>query len=207
MDDEVDMIQRETASVTFRHTVNVLSDRFNIPAAEDAMPEADDFDEMYTVPREERGVLDIRMGDDQIPRFSCACHKLNIAIRWAIEKQRTVSRALARLNSANVDIRRPGQLGEPFRIAKCRLRLENDTRWSSAYLMLESVKRAYDKGLFDAGSVECPVPLETVEAYIQILKPAYLLSVSFQKRNSSIGDVIPGRLIRSCLLKSLKNDF
>jgi len=50
-----------------------------------------------------------------------------------------------------------------FRNKKCRLRLENLTRWSSAYLLLESVKRALDGGLFDEFEPEeIPVTLETI---------------------------------------------
>ena len=39
------------------------------------------------------------------------------------------------------------------------------------------------------------VSLELVETYLQILKPAYLLSLSFQRNDSSIADTIPSRFI------------
>jgi hypothetical protein len=60
------------------------------------------------------------------------------------------------------------------------LRIENLTRWSSTFLMLESVKRAYDKGAFDenenifkhifTGYIKIyPVESETINNYLRIL--------------------------------------
>ena len=77
-----------------------------------------------------------------------------------------------------------------FNLEKCKLRLENLTRWSPAYLMLLSVKKAYDKNMFNADN-PCSVSLETVEIYIQILQPAYILSLQLQLNHSTIADVIP----------------
>ena len=70
--------------------------------------------------------------------------------------------------------------------------------------MLESVKRAYDKGLLihanDArerdeqnNELDFPVSLQVIETYMQILMPAYRLSLSLQSVNSSIADVLPGK--------------
>ena len=60
--------------------------------------------------------------------------------------------------------------------------------------MLESVKRAYDKGCFDQNDPEkiCPVELETIELYLQLLRPAYVLSICLQSSKSTIANVIPG---------------
>ena len=52
-----------------------------------------------------------------------------------------------RINSVNASIRRSIQINNNFKEKRCRLRCECITRWSSAFLVLESVKRAYDKGL------------------------------------------------------------
>lgn len=139
--------------------------------------------------------LEITIGDNKITRYSCACHKLNIAVRHAIS-QHSLSDILKSLNSSNRTIRKVIELNSVFRNKKCRLRLENLTRWSSAYLMLESVKRAYDRGAFNENVEEltCPVSLESVETYLQILKPAYLLSMGFQSNTANISSVIPGIL-------------
>ena len=53
-----------------------------------------------------------------------------------------------------------------------------------------SNKRAYDKGAYD-GDEKCPIDLETIEAYIQILQPAYFTTLGWEKNSSSIADVIP----------------
>lgn len=58
--------------------------------------------------------------------------------------------------------------------------------------MLESIKRAYDNNLFE--NHECPIDLKTLEIYLQILAPAYRVSLAFQKNSSSISDTIPGNL-------------
>ncbi|CAF0799022.1 unnamed protein product [Brachionus calyciflorus] len=77
-----------------------------------------------------------------------------------------------------------------------RLRLENTTRWSSAYLMLESVLRAYSKNLFvsENPDLRCPVSGQNIEIYLQILKPAYILNINFQNNHSSIADTTIGVL-------------
>ena len=78
-----------------------------------------------------------------------------------------------------------------FNLEKCKLRLENLTRWSPSYLMLLSVKKAYDKNMFNADN-PCSVSLEKeVEIYIQILQPAYILLLQLQLNYSTIADVIP----------------
>lgn len=61
---------------------------------------------------------------------------------------------------------------------------------------LESVKRAYDKGLFNNSDQEfvCPVSLEQVEVYLQILTPAYFLSLDFQRSDSSICETLLSNL-------------
>jgi hypothetical protein len=106
-----------------------------------------------------------------------------------------LAQILIDLNYSNSRVRRSIQLNRMFRIRKCRLRLENLTRWSSAYLLLESVKRAFDGGLFDEFEPEeIPVTLETIEIYLQVLKPAYLFSIHFQGMNANISETIPSVL-------------
>ena len=63
---------------------------------------------------------------------------------------------------------------------------KNLTRWSSAFLMLESVKKAFDDEIV-AGQVD----LKSIEIYLQILNPAYRISLSFQKNSSTIADFLP----------------
>lgn len=70
--------------------------------------------------------------------------------------------------------------------------------------MLGTVKRAYDNNTFNSNFI-CPIDLNTIELYIQILKPAYLLSISFQNSNSSIADTIPGRVYCILYILNKKN--
>ena len=91
--------------------------------------------------------LEIVIGSSLLPRHSCACHKLNIVIRRSISRNQELTGILKSLNQSNAHIRKSIELSRTFSEKKCRLRLENLTRWSSAYLMLESVKRAYDRGI------------------------------------------------------------
>lgn len=130
------------------------------------------------------------IGSNRVLRVSCANHKLNLAIRRGISLCDELKSILVALNNANVQIRRSIKLNSMFRNKKCRLRCENATRWSSSYLLLESTKRAYDKNMFDE-QLQCPVSKEKIELYLQILKPAYILSLKFQYHDSNIGDLIP----------------
>ena len=41
----------------------------------------------------------------------------------------------------------------------------------------------------------CPVSKEGIEIYLQILKPVYLLSISFLDSKNSIGNVFPSSLL------------
>ena len=93
-------------------------------------------------------MLKINSGADNIPRFSCANHKFNIAVRAAITVHIELTEILKNLNKANSSIRRSVSLNHAFKSEKCKLRLDNLTRWSSAYLMLLSVSKAYNKNMF-----------------------------------------------------------
>jgi hypothetical protein len=56
--------------------------------------------------------------------------------------------------------------------------------------MLLSVKKAYDRNMFNDEN-PCSVDLETIEVYLQIFQPTYILSQQFQLNHSSIADIIP----------------
>ena len=101
---------------------------------------------------------EMTLNDTKIYGFRCANHKMNIAIREAIKMHQPILDLLKKLNKSNSHVRRSIELNSIFKNNKCRLRLENNTRWSSAYLLLESVKRAYDKNMFeDIDDRRCPI--------------------------------------------------
>jgi hypothetical protein len=116
----------------------------------------------------------IKLGSSSLPLFNCANHKLNLATHAAISIHRPLVDLLKNLSKINSSIRRSVQLNKAYKENKCRVRLENFTCWSSSYLMLLSVKKAYDKGIFK--NIDCSVSLEYVEKCLQILKPVYILS-------------------------------
>ena len=68
--------------------------------------------------------------------------------------------------------------------------MENATRWSSSYLMLLSFHNAYVKGVF-AGDNKCPVSLEVIDKYIQVLLPAHQFNLRMQSDEAIIGEVVP----------------
>ena len=129
-----------------------------------------------------------------MPRYQCADHKLDIVVKTAIKNHTELTKIIQTLNRSNKHFKRVCKLSKIFRKKKCRLRLQGKKRWSLVYLILESTKRAFDRGAFiqDDPERKCPIPYEKIEMYLQILKPLYLLNISFQSNHSTIGDVIPG---------------
>ncbi len=76
---------------------------------------------------QKRNSFEINFGSDHLPRFSCANHKLNIAVRGAISIHQQLTNILKDLNKQNAHIRRSIQLNYAFKSEKCKLRLENFT--------------------------------------------------------------------------------
>lgn len=54
--------------------------------------------------------------------------------------------------------------------------------------MLEIIKKADDR---NAITEEKKCPINTIDTYLQILAPAYRISVGFHKTSSSITDILP----------------
>lgn len=131
-----------------------------------------------------------KKGTNALPRISCACHKINLAVRTAMIQQQQICNILASLNKFINHVKRTVSLNNIFVNLKCRLRLENATRWGSAFLVLETIKKANEKNAFEA-SEQLPVSIKIIDIYLKILKPAYLVNVSFQSSDSNIGEVIP----------------
>lgn len=74
-----------------------------------------------------------------------------------------------------------------------KYRLENDTRWGSAYLALEAIKRVHDRKAFDPNkpAQKLTFKIEIIKSYIKILYPCYLVNLNFQCNHSTIAEVIP----------------
>ena len=136
----------------------------------------------------------INLGTAECPRFSCACHKCNIAVRMAIKKCPSLTRVLAKLSKYAGAVKNSINLYKLHISKKARLRIENDTRWASSFLLLEAFQRAYIRNAFPAEK-PCPVPLKTIEMYMQILMPAFKFSLLMQRTTSTIADVVPNVLM------------
>ncbi len=70
------------------------------------------FDSQYE--RRPYETLKINFGSADLPRFSCANHKLNVAVRGAISIHHKFTQILKDLNKANSKIRRSVQLNHAF---------------------------------------------------------------------------------------------
>jgi hypothetical protein len=127
-------------------------------------------------------------GTSEIVRFQCACHKMNIAVRTSIANHQPFLELIRSLNNQIASIKKSIRLSHNFTLLKCRLRLENATRWSSTYMMLESIKKAFDRNAFK----DVTLPIKEIEIYLQILKPAYILSLNWQKETCTISDLLIG---------------
>ena len=86
-------------------------------------------------------------GTSGLPRICYANHKLNLAVKTAIREHKTIERHFRLLNNFISKIKRTIQSNRIFANAKCRLRLENITRWGSGFLMLETIRKADGLGL------------------------------------------------------------
>jgi hypothetical protein len=140
--------------------------------------------------------FEIELGSSKLPRFSCANHKLNLAIKTAIGKNRTMKMDIRKTNSFISSVRRSHNLNRIFQNYDCRLRLDNATRWSSTFLSLETIQKAHKKKIFDHEILAntFPLKMKRIETYLEILYPLYLTNISFQDSSSSISDVIPSIL-------------
>ena len=96
---------------------------------------------------------------------------------------------LANLSKHATKVRKSLSLVKIHLEKRVRLQLDNQTRWSSSYMMLLSFHKAYLSNCFDNSA--CPVSHEEIEIYMQILFPAFQFSLLMQKNKSPIGDIIP----------------
>ena len=85
------------------------------------------------------------IGSSETPRFSCACHKLNIVIQTAVESHIIFKDILEKLNSFAATSRNIIEINTIFNDAKCRPKLENTTRWFSQLYLLMWAKSCYTK--------------------------------------------------------------
>ena len=100
---------------------------------------------------------------NEIPRFSSACHKLNIIIHSAIENQGALKYIIKELGKLASKLRNSSQLLNIFDELKCRPKIKQKVRWFSQLYVLLWAQRAYKKNAFTEN--ECPVRIEVIESY------------------------------------------
>ena len=100
-----------------------------------------------------------------------------------------LSKTLEILQKYAVKIKNKIELIQDQKNERSKIHLNNQTRWSSQFLMLKSFHKSYLK---DAFPTENPFPIsfEVIETY-QILYPAYQFNLIMQEKNSTVADVIP----------------
>jgi hypothetical protein len=94
-------------------------------------------------------ILEIEVSTRKIPRYSCAAHKCNIAVRKSVKQEEEVSDTLVDLSQHASNTRKSIKLSEIHYKTKSRLRTDNKTRWSSSFLMLNSFLKAYKNKAFE----------------------------------------------------------
>ncbi len=135
--------------------------------------------------------LVINLGSADIFRISCVNHKINLAIRSAIIQHPVISTILKKTSKFCDTIRSAIITNDVCRDLKARLRVENNTRWGSAFLLLEVYKKAVDRGAFDDADCDLPYHISIVELILAVLKPAYILVLNFQTKMANLADVVP----------------
>ena len=201
VDEEIEAQLTEMSKLNFSNSIN---NEFNEEEMDSINGVNFDFENEYDFSRGEPiETLDIVLGSDKLPRFSCAAHKTNISVRAAIKQHSQFSKILKELSKFCGLSHRSINIANYHSKNKTRLRCDNKTRWNSSFMMLLSIKRAYEKKTFDE-NYKCPYTLEVVEKYIQVLQPAYRYSLFMQQTDAPIGDVLPALLIMLQELEKLK---
>jgi hypothetical protein len=150
------------------------------------------YDEKREIGKKKIDNLVINLGSTDIFRISCANHKINLAIRTAITNHQAISDIFKKMNSFCDKMRSTIAKNNVFKEFKCRMRIENNTRWGSAFIILEVYKKAFERGIFE-NIEDCTLPfhISVIDLILLILKPIYIMSINFQSMRSTIGDVIP----------------
>jgi len=115
----------------------------------------------------------INLGSTDIPRFSCACHKLNIVVRSSVSNQYYLNRILKSLSSFAATNRNNIEINKIFTLAKCRPKLENSTRYLIAFYFSQAFTNFVNyflncKGGFHSFTSYCGVRTATRKIFLTI---------------------------------------
>ena len=87
--------------------------------------------------------LELEIGSFRIPRFSCSCHKGNLAIRKAIKASDYFSKLLQSLSKQASSIKKSIVLSSRHRKSKSKIQREQFTRRGSSFMMLFSYLKSF----------------------------------------------------------------
>ena len=100
----------------------------------------------------------------------------------AIKKSPSLSKMLVTLSRYAASVRVSILKSPNFIKKKVRLQVENKTRWSSSFLMLESFYRAHQASAFLEDN-PCPVTYERIQKYLLIVwQTWYEARITYAKR-------------------------
>jgi hypothetical protein len=113
-----------------------------------------DYNQTYDSSRGDRiKNLDIKLGSDSL--ISCAAHITNISVRATIKSHSGFSTMRKNLSKFCASSHRSIFEANYHNNNKSRLRCDDQTRWNSSFQMLVSVKKAYEKNIFN-NEYQCP---------------------------------------------------
>ena len=185
--------EKEILSVDIQNKIEFIrtTRSFNITVPSIVIDEQSEYD--FKNNSELITFLELEIGSNRISRFSCACHKGNLAIRKAIKASPYFSELLMSLSKQATNIKKSIVLSGRHRNNKSKIHRQNYTRWSSSFMMLISYLKSYKRGIFH-NEYKCVATEEEIEKYVQILLPMYMFTNDAQSNKASIACIVPSIL-------------
>ena len=90
--------------------------------------------------------IKLNIGTKIVPRYSCANHKLNLAIKKSIIENPIVEKLFKELSKFASKSKKKLEISRLMRNKKSKLRTDNKIRWGSGFLMLSTFIKAIKNG-------------------------------------------------------------
>ena len=92
--------------------------------------------------------IEFEIGSNKVPRYSCSNHKFNISLRNTIRSAKRLKQVISILCAYAKKTHQTIRLAEIFRENKSMLRNENETRWSSTFLLFSFFTKLMKRTFF-----------------------------------------------------------
>ena len=135
VDCEIENLNEELGKIDYTYSIANIETPLEFTQRE-TEPSDDDTQIYYLDQHKLFEDLSIKLGSSNLPRFSCACHKLNIVIHSAMNNQEELADILKKLNTFAKSIRTSINLSQMFSNKKIRPKVETKTRWFSQLYVL-----------------------------------------------------------------------